>query len=141
MAGTERVREAMNGLPALEHLVERAAAGWRLTAMEWERAAPPAPGSSGEPPYGMKLAGDGAMLVENPIEREIVIAALDLIVDDRPLSHVAAELNRRGYATRANESWTPTALFQLLPRMIEMGPRLFTSEDWVSRKQRLERLV
>ena len=29
----------------------------------------------------------------------------------------------------------------LLPRMIEVGPRLFTSTDWAARKQRLPRVV
>ena len=64
-----------------------------------------------------------------------------MIVDDQPLSRVAEELNRRGYMTREGKPWTPSALFTLLPRMIQVGPRVFTSSEWVTRKQRLPRVV
>ena len=33
------------------------------------------------------------------------------------------------------------ALFTMLPRMIQMGPRLFSSEEWMTRKQRLPHAV
>jgi hypothetical protein len=32
-------------------------------------------------------------------------------------------------------------LFNLLPRMIEVGPRLFVSEEWAERRRRLPRVV
>ena len=60
-----------------------------------------------------------------------------MIVEDSPLSRVADELNRRGFKTRKDEPWTPAALFNLLPRMIQLGPKLFASEQWVTRRQRL----
>jgi hypothetical protein len=80
-------------------------------------------------------------LVESPTEKEIVTMALDLIVEDCALSRVASELNLRGYKTRAGKSWTPSDLFSLLPRMIQIGPRLFTSEQWVTRRARLPKVV
>ena len=80
-------------------------------------------------------------LVENPREGEIITIALDMIVEDRPLSRVAAALNERGFTTRAGRDWTPSDLFTLLPRMIQVGPRLFTSEKWMLRRQRLPRVV
>jgi hypothetical protein len=146
MARMERVRETMTGLPTLDHLVERVEKGWKLVAIEWEReAANGAPIATQEVmediPFGLRVADDCSGLVESPSEKQIVITALDMIVDDRPLSQVADELNRRGYHTREGTPWTPTALFVLLPRMIEIGPRLFTSNDWSSRKQRLQRVV
>ncbi|MBS1858894.1 MAG: hypothetical protein JST11_26215 [Acidobacteria bacterium] len=142
----ERVRETMTGLPALEHLAGRVAEGWRLVAVEWEREASAAPPPAGAPvvepiPYGLRVSDDCSGLAEDANERQIILTALDMIVDDRPLSQVAAELNRRGHRTRDGQEWTPTALFLLLPRMIEVGPRLFSSGDWMTRKQRLERLV
>ena len=70
-----------------------------------------------------------------------MITALDMVVDDRPLSQVADELNRRGYKTRDGKLWTPSALFTLLPRMIQVGPRVFTSDEWSTRRQRLPRVV
>ena len=78
-------------------------------------------------------------LVASETERQIVIIALDMIVEDRPLSQVADELNRRGHTTRDGQQWTPSALFTLLPRMIQVGPKVFRSEEWVTRKQRLPR--
>ena len=148
MARKERVRETMTGLPTLEHLVERVENGWKLIALEWEREAaslplPQAPAAQvvEEIPFGLRVADDCSGLVESPTERQIVVTALDMIVDDRPLSQVADELNRRGYQTRDGRPWTPTALFVLLPRMIEIGPRLFTSNEWSTRKQRLQRVV
>jgi hypothetical protein len=79
--------------------------------------------------------------VENPAEREVITVAIDMIVEDRPLSRVAAELNQRGFTTRGGQPWTPSDLFTLLPRMIQVGPKLFTSEQWVHRRERLPRVV
>jgi hypothetical protein len=94
-----------------------------------------------EIPYGLRVADDGSNLVENPAEIETIILALDRIVDDLPLSQVAAEMNTRGYRMRNGQPWTPTALFTMLPRMIEMSPRLFGADRWVHRKQSLQRGV
>jgi len=146
MSEMERLHEVMSGPPTLELLAQRFAEGWRMVAIDWERQAASAAAVPKEPvvepiPFGLRVSDDGTGLVENQVERQIVIAALDMIVDDRPLSQVADELNRRGYRTRETQPWTPTALFVLLPRMIEIGPRLFSSTDWADRKQRLRRVV
>lgn len=150
MAKNVRIREPLSGSPTLEYLNQRLAAGWKLIALEWEKeveadAPPDIPEArqSGleEIPYGLQVADDCRRLVENPAEREIIILALDRIVEDCPLSQVSDELNRRGHRTRDGKPWTPAALFNLLPRMIEVGPRLFVSEEWTSRRQRLPRVV
>jgi len=62
-------------------------------------------------------------------------------VEDCPLSRVADELNTRGYRMRDGNPWGPGALFKLLPRMIQVGPQLFTSERWASRRQRLPKVL
>ncbi len=64
-----------------------------------------------------------------------------MIVEDCPLSRVADEVNRRGYRTRLSEPWTPTALFNLLPRMIAVGRRVFNSDEWITRSERLPKAV
>jgi hypothetical protein len=142
----ERIREPLSGLPTLDHLVERTGAGWKLIALEWERPAAAMPAEPPlqvieEIPYGLKVSDDCAGLVESPSERQIIVIALDMIVEDRPLSHVADELNRRGYRTREGKEWTPAGLFVLLPRMIQVGPKVFSSQEWNSRKQRLPKVV
>ncbi len=145
MAKKERVWEPLSGLPTLEYLMQRMQNGWRPAAIEWERDVV-APGSieqlyAEEIPYGLQVSPDCSGLVENPTERETITVALDMIVEDCPLSRVAAELNARGLKTRAGTPWTPSDLFTLLPRMIQVGPRLFTSEQWVTRRQRLPKVV
>ena len=145
MPQKERIREPLSALPTPEYLIQRTEAGWKLAALEWERdaqaedTAPPP--YVAEIPYGLQVSGDGAGLVESPSETQAIILALDMIVEDHRLSRVADELNQRGYRTRAGEPWTPTALFNLLPRMIEVGPRVFASEEWVTRRQRLRKVV
>lgn len=146
MAQKERIREALSGLPTLEHLVERVEAGWKLVAIEWEREAAGAPLATHEfdveeIPYGLRVSDDGAGLVASEAERQIVITALDMIVEDCPLSRVADELNRRGHTTREGTPWTPSTLYTLLPRMIQVGPKVFRSDEWVTRKKRLPRVV
>jgi hypothetical protein len=150
MANNLRIREPLTGSPTLEYLNQRMAAGWKLVALEWEReaegeipAAKPEnpPEKAEEIPYGLQVSSDCLRLVENPTERQIIILALDMIVEDCPLSQVAEELNRRGHRTREGKPWTSAALFNLLPRMIEVGPRLFVSEEWTLRRQRLPRVL
>jgi len=145
MPRKERIREAVTSLANPNYLTERASAGWRLTALEWERDVPEEVEEAGvwseDLPYGLQVSEDGSRLLENPSETKIVILALDMIVEDCPLSQVSSEMNRRGYGMRDGQPWTPTALFTLLPRMIQMGPRLFSSEEWMTRKQRLPRAV
>jgi hypothetical protein len=146
MAKKERIREGVTGLPTLEHLLERKENGWKLVALEWEREVASASLTAAqtvveEIPYGLKVADDCSGLVEHPFEKQIIITALDMIVEDCPLSQIADELNRRGFRTREDQPWTPSALFVLLPRMIQVGPRVFTSDEWSTRRQRLPRVV
>lgn len=115
-------------------------------AIEWEREAASAPTATHkfdmeEIPFGLRVSDDGAGLVASQTERQIIVTALDMIVEDCPLSRVAEELNRRGHTTREGQAWTPSALFTLLPRMIQVGPKVFRSEEWETRKQRLPRVV
>ena len=145
MREKEYLREPVGDLPTPDHLQARVAAGWKLAALEWERGAdePAGLGPKWEEaiPYGLQVSGDCSRLVENPGETQVIVAALDLIVGDFPLSRVAAELNRRGHTTRDGGPWTMTALFDLLPRMIQVGPRVFSSEQWVTRRLHLPRVV
>ena len=147
MPKKERLHETMTALPSLEYLTQRIQEGWKLTGLEWERetesaaAAPDVPADPVEEiPYGLRVSDDCTRLTECAPEKEVVVLALDMIVEDCPLSRVAEELNLRGYQTRDGHAWTPSALFSLLPRMIQMGPRLFSSQEWKTRRQRLGKI-
>ncbi len=146
MPKMERVREFLQGPLDEEHLNQRAAAGWHLCAVEWER---PVFGEEDRPfgsmetelPYGLQVSSDCMHLVENRIEKDALVLMLELIVQDYPFSRISSELNERGYRTRSGGKWDPVSVFNLLPRMIEIGPRVFTSEEWADRRQQLFKVL
>jgi hypothetical protein len=89
----------------------------------------------------LKIADDCAHLEVHPTEREALMLMLELIVQDRTLSQVAAELNARGFRTRRGMEWAPASVFNMLPRMIEVGPNVFSQTEWATRRGRLLRVV
>jgi len=131
----ERVHESATVLPSAAEIQRRAADGWRLKALVWEReiGASGKPDIVGEIPYGLQISGDCQHLVENPAEQQVLLLAMDLIVQDQKLSQVADALNARGFRTRDGAKWTPPALFKLLPRLVDAGPAIFISDEWIAR--------
>ena len=141
MARVERIREGVTAPVDAEHMRQKTDAGWRLVALEWQREIP---GEEAEPemliqeiPYGLRVAGDCFHLEEEPDEKSALIAMMELIVREDPFSQVASELNRRGFRTRKGSPWTPVLVFYMLPRLIEVGPRIFSSDEWEERKKKL----
>ena len=110
--------------------------------MEWERELPQDAGGlpAEDVPFGLQISKDAQHLEENQTEQEILRLMMELTVQDGPYSAIAEELNRRGYRTRQGMMWTPVSVFQMLPRLIEVGPRIFASREWEQRRQQLERL-
>ena len=143
MAKLQRAREVMSGPLAQDYLSRKAKEGWKLTAIEWEREIEETEAGSlrEEVPYGMRVSPDCSSLEENGTEKQALILMMDLIVQDCPLSLVAEELNRRGLRTRGGASWTPGSVFDMLPRLIQVGPRLFSSTEWTARTRHLFRLA
>ena len=89
----------------------------------------------------MRVADDCCHLVEDPAELRILTLMMDLIVQDNSLSQVAGTLNAVGFRTRAGAAWDPVAVFNMLPRLIEVGPRIFSSEEWDVRRRRLAGMI
>jgi len=137
MAKLETLREPLTAGLTPELLRDRTAQGWHLAAVVWEREAAGEPASQEPVPYGATVSPDGTHLEEQPPEREVLVTMLEMIVADRPLSQISDELNRRGLRTRQNNLWTPGAVFDLLPRLIDVGPRLVKSPDWIERRARI----
>jgi len=139
MAKLERIREVLSKPLEPEYLKLRAEAGWKLVAVEWEReieAAETGPRHVGEEvPYGMRVGDDCLHLVENPAETQVLIQMLDGIVQDLPFSKIADELNRSGLRTRSGSKWEPVLVYNMLPRLIQVGPRIFSSEEWQAQKK------
>ena len=134
----ERIRETFPGNLNQEEIAKRVAEGWKLVAVEWERERADAETAAPEPwaevPFGLRVSGDCAHLEEDPHEREALIAMMELTIEDGPYSSIAEELNRRGLRTREGHRWTPVSVFQMLPRLIEVGPKVFNSEEWQKRR-------
>lgn len=143
MPRVERIRELVRGPLDLEGMKERAEAGWKLAALEWERELATESARREmleEVSYGLRVANDCLHLEENPEEMRTLMLMLDLIVEDHPLSRVAHALNDRGLTTREGRPWSAVSVFNMLPRLIEAGPKIFSTEEWEGRKSRLVRM-
>lgn len=142
MAKVERVRQVLSSPFGAEELRNQTEQGWKIVAIEWERelpeAAPQAAPSGEEPPFGLQISKDSDQLEVNPTEREALFLMMELTVQEGPYSRIADELNRRGFRTRQGFRWTPVSVFQMLPRLIEVGPRIFSTEEWQERRRKLK---
>ena len=141
MARVERIREVVTGAVDLEYVRQKTEAGWKLVAMEWRREIPGDETQEAvfmeEIPYGLRVAPDCSRLEEDPQERGVLVQMMELIVQDYSITLVATELNKRGLRTRSGGLWTPVSVFNMLPRLIEVGPNIFSSDDWEARRERL----
>ena len=142
MAKVERVRQVLSSPFGADDLKAQAEQGWKIVAIEWEReideeSARQEPGGE-EPPYGLQISTETDQLEVNPTEREALFLMMELTVQEGPYSRIAEELNSRGFRTRHGRNWTPVSVFQMLPRLIEVGPRIFGTEEWQERRRRLK---
>ena len=152
MSDNRRFREIISEPFDAEQFGERLAKGWRPLLIEWER--PDAAGATGlvgasltgsgvltEVPYGLRVAEDGYHLEE--CEEEIVTMRrmLQLIVDDTALWKVAETVNAEGPRQRDGREWSQTVIFSLLPRLVEVAPTIFGSEDWAQWRRSRPRRV
>jgi len=136
MKKTERVRQVVAGVLSDADLKQQAEKGWKLVAVEWEREVEVAEEAlPGDVPFGLRIAPDTQRLEQDPNERETLVQMMELLVQEGSYSRIAQELNRRGFRTREGERWTPISVFEMLPRLIEVGPHLFRSAEWEKRKQ------
>ena len=137
---TQRERQVVNAPVEAQELQRRAKDGWRLVAVEWERDLPQTtPDLSDQLPFGLQLSPETATLELNPQEWQALILMMDMTVQEGPYWTIAEELNRRGFRTREGQPWTPISVFQMLPRLIEIGPRIFATDEWRKRREQLHR--
>ena len=136
MKKTERLRQAVAGAVGEADLKQHAEKGWKLVALEWEREVDVAEEKLPiEVPFGLRIAPETQQLEEDPDERDTLFQMMQLVVQEGSYSRIAAELNRRGCRTREGERWTPISVFEMLPRLIEVGPHLFRSAEWEKRRE------
>lgn len=144
----QRHRDLISGEVTLDYFMRKMAEGWSVAAVEWVRDAPERPGTGGsfevavhgeELPYGVQVASDGLHLEQNPLERTILLMILENIVREKRITEIAVDLNAAGLKTRRGRDWTPAAVFDLLPRLVELGPRLLESQEWRERRGAMQR--
>jgi hypothetical protein len=146
MAYFERIRDVISGPFSPEIMQKRTAAGWQLVSIEWRRDLPgDAPVSDGafdeEIPYGLRISDDCKRLEVEPREHQALVLMMELLVQDFPLSSVVSDLNEKGFRTRSGRPWSRISVFDMLPRLIEIGPTLFPSHEWEERRQKFARMV
>jgi hypothetical protein len=136
MKKTERVRQLLTGPLQDADLKQNAEKGWRVVAIEWEREVDvPEERLPGDVPFGLQLVADAQQLVDDPDEREILFQLMELMVEEGSYARIADEINRRGFRTRDGSRWTPVSVFEMLPRLIEVGPHVFRSAEWEKRRR------
>jgi len=146
MSDVERLRQPVNAFPSDEEILARVKDGWRLVAVEWERPTTTTPAAKPrqrvetkqiEVPFGLKVSTDCRYLEEDAFEMEVLTSSMELMISECPFTRIADELNRKGFRTRNGEEWSPVTVFNMLPRLIEVGPRIFHSEDWAERRKKI----
>jgi Recombinase len=135
----ERIRQTVSGPLTLDDIEKLQKQGWTATVIEWQREVPgeDAAAEVEGPPYGLRVGDDCSSLKEDPDEAKVLVTMMDLLIQDGPYSSIAQELNRRGFATREGAKWNPVSVFKMLPRLIEAGPKIFSSEEWQRRRQQV----
>src|SRR5271154_114763 len=135
MAYFERIRDVISGPFSPEVIRQRTEAGWQLVSIEWRRELPdheaPTEGAFNEDiPYGLRISDDCSRLEVHPTETKALILMMELIGQDFSYSSIVSDLNEKGFRMRDGGRWSRVAVFNMMPRLIEAGPRLFSTEDW-----------
>jgi hypothetical protein len=142
MAHFERIRDVISGPFSSEIIGQRTTAGWQLVSIEWRRELPdseaPSEGAFSEDiPYGLRISDDCQRLEVEPTENQALMLMMDLLGQDFSYSHIVSDLNEKGFRTREGKPWSRVAVFNMMPRLIEVGPRLFHSGEWKTRQQKV----
>jgi len=137
----ERIRDVISGPLDSEVIRQRNAAGWKMVSIEWRRELPasesPTQGAFNEDiPYGLRISDDCQRLEVDPTENRTLMLMMELLVQDFPYSSVVSDLNEKGLRMRDGRPWTRVAVFNMTPRLIEVGPRLFETDEWLKVRQR-----
>ena len=144
MAHFERIRDVVSGPFSPEVVERRTAAGWQLVSIEWRRELPdsetPSDGAFAEDiPYGLRISDDGLRLEVDPAENHALMLMMDLLGQDFSYSAIVSDLNEKGFRTRDGKLWNQVTVFKMLPRLIEIGPGLFSTAEWTARREKLSR--
>jgi hypothetical protein len=144
MAYFERIRDVISQPFSPDVIRQRTAAGWQMVSIEWRRElpdseAPPEGGFNEDIPYGLRISEDCQRLEVNPKENQVLMLMMDLLAQDFSYASIVSDLNEKGFRTREGKPWNRVAVFNMMPRLIEVGPRIFSSREWEQRRIKLAR--
>ena len=145
MAYFERMRDVIPSPLSPEIIRQRTAAGWQMVSIEWRRElpdseTPPEGGFSEDIPYGLRISEDCKRLEVDSIEHQALMLMMELLVQDFSYSSIVSDLNEKGFRMRDGRPWSRVAVFNMIPRLIEVGPRFFNSDEWEKRQLRFARI-
>jgi len=145
MAYFERVRDVVSGPFSPDVIQRRTASGWQMVSIEWRRELPdseaPSEGGFAEDiPYGLRVSDDCRRLEIHSGEHQALMLMMELLVQDFSYSAIVSDLNEKGFRQRDGRPWSRVAVFNMVPRLIEVGPRLFNSDEWEKRRQRFSKM-
>ena len=143
MAHFERIRDVISGPFSPEVIRRRSAAGWQMVSIEWRRELPDSEAPSEhafaeEIPYGLRISEDCARLEADPVEHQVLMEMMQLLTQDFSYSAIVSSLNEKGFRMRDGRPWNRVAVFKMIPRLIEVGPHFFSSNEWEQRRLRFE---
>ena len=144
MAYFEKQRDVVSGPFSTEILQQRTSAGWQLVALEWRRELPDseAPSESAFPediPYGLRISDDCKRLEVHPGEHKVLLQMMNLLAQDFSYSSIVSDLNEKGFRRRDGRAWTRVDVFNMMPRLIEVGPRIVSSQEWEHMREQVTR--
>jgi hypothetical protein len=145
----DRIREKVTIPPTSVYLSKMLDAGWTLVALEWERELdipveteePAAETGSEEIPFGLRISADCHHLEDDPLEMQTLRFLAEMIVQDVSFRSMADALNAREYRTRDGRPWNAASVFNLVPRLIAVAPRVLSGAEWAERKKQLTRVA
>ena len=141
MAYFERMRDVVSGPFSQDVIQQRTAAGWQMVSIEWRRELPDSEAGistafSEEIPYGLRISEDCRRLEAEPTEHQALLLMMELLVQEFSYSSIVSDLNEKGFRMRDGRPWNRVAVFNMIPRLIEVGPGFFSSQEWEKRRLR-----
>lgn len=142
----DRIRDVVTGPVPQDLFEQRRQAGWQLVSLDWRRELPgdepPSAGAFAEEiPYGLRISDDGQRLEIDTQENLVLLQMMQLLAQDFSYSSIVGDLNEKGFRTREGRPWTRVAVFNMIPRLIEVGPRMFSSKEWEERRRQFAKMV
>ena len=98
MAYFERMRDIVSEPFSPDVIRQRTTAGWQMVAIEWKRELPDAEAPTErefeeDVPYGLRVSDDCRRLEPDPVEHQVLMLIMNLLVEDFSYAEIVTSLN------------------------------------------------